>query len=380
VVLGTGRRARICVLLGLQGLSPSGVHRHPQRPQSPARTHEAGGRALQRPGRRAALSALPEHVLDKERRGGGLQRTRRGLRRANWESTHCLAQVAAYLARAGDLHGARTLVQRAELGLKSQNFERSPEFYGRAAGWIGAVFTLLGQDTDWLQRSRDKVSGGHWLAGETLRSGDRDPLDRLLTGSERQEFGTLNYVVALCIELGQPELAWELRHHFKGLSLRPAEDHLLAAMADKIGPLALEAYLAPMLEQAKGVAGGAMALARWSRFDVAAVSERLPEFLSNLDVSGLDARYGLPDFLASMAEICGRLGALDSLEPAARSCPRQRTTLVRSLALDQEERLRLRQQLVEELAQAKVLVDQHLSVLRGSAELGPPLRALESES
>lgn len=67
--------------------------------------------------------------------------------------------------------------------------------------------------------------------------------------------------------------------------------------------------------------GGALILARWSRYDVPATKERLAGFLSGLDVSSLDARYGLPDFLSSMAELCGNLGELDHLRPLFRAAP-----------------------------------------------------------
>lgn len=74
-----------------------------------------------------------------------------------------------------------------------------------------------------------------WLAGEALRGGDRDPLERLLKTSKRNDFGTLDYVVGLCIELERPELAWEFRAHFAGLSLRAAEDRILEAVAEQQG-------------------------------------------------------------------------------------------------------------------------------------------------
>ena len=285
---------------------------------------------------------------------------------ANWESAHCLAKVAAYLARHGESDSARELVQRAEGALEDQNFQRSDEFYARLAAWVGAVYELLGDGGQArLSEAQTKVSSGQthtkmavatahafagrwdeafellskvqdpwwhsqaelvWLAGEALRAGDRGLLERLLQSAGRPTFGALDYVMGLCIELKQPELAWQLRPLFKGLSLSEVEARILDAVAALHGPSAVATYLEPMLKDAleKGwPAGAASALARWSQVDPDAVRERLGAFLQSLDVSSLDARYGLPDFLSSMATLSGNLGDVDLVRPLLAAAPAQ---------------------------------------------------------
>ena len=283
---------------------------------------------------------------------------------ASWEAAHCLAKVAAYLARYGELDPARALVQRAEKALEDQNFQNSPEFFGRLAAWVGAVYALLGEECQArFEEAQAKVSSGQthtrmsvatalafagkweqalalrskvqdpwwhdqaelvWLAGEAYRAGDRGLLERVLQVAGRPTFGTLDFVMDLCIELEQPEHAWAFRSYFKGLHLGAVEARILDAVASQQGPSAVRAYLEPLLAEAlsKGrPASAASALARWSQYDPSAVRERLGSFLQDLDVSSLDARYGLPDFLSSMATLSGNLGDLSLLRPLLSAAP-----------------------------------------------------------
>jgi hypothetical protein len=189
-----------------------------------------------------------------------------------------------------------------------------------AGQWEQAIALRSKVQDPWWHDQAELV----WLAGEAYRGGDLGCLERLLQVPGRPTFGTLNFVMALCIELQQPEQAWAFRSSFEGLHLGQVEALILDAVASQQGPSAVGAYLEPVLTEALSngrPAGVVSALARWSQYDPAAARERLGAVLEHLDVSSLDRRYGLPDFLSSMAKLSGHLGDVELMRPLLAAAP-----------------------------------------------------------
>ena len=285
---------------------------------------------------------------------------------ASWDSTHALAHAAAYFARLGNEDLAEKYVARAEAGLAYEGFQSSAEFYARVAGWIGAARFHLGDrggSEKWLAEAREKIAGAQgfttmevatahafvgqwedafatmanafspwwhqlaemaWLAGEESKAAnDLAPFERLLSVA-RCEFDMFDFMVRLCVELEQPKRAWALKKYFTGISLDDGEAQIIEAIAAHHGPQSVAEVVELALEKAlkEGwTAAAARYLALWAKFEPEVAKRRLASFLDGLDVTKLDARYGLPGFLHAMTELLVRVDQRDNLLKLLESAP-----------------------------------------------------------
>lgn len=287
-----------------------------------------------------------------------------------WYTTHALAHTAAYFARLGNVELAEKYVTRAKEGLDSirvetgeENFERNGDFYAQVAGWVGAAEVALGKDGQpWLSEARAKATAegaqpNHtmevatalafcgqwdvalpmaekanrwpakemaWLAAEECKAaGDMSPLERMLKVASTGHW-LLDFTVRACIELEQAKAAWELRQYFGGISVTEAEERILDALSAQEGPEALVALLTPELDRAveeKKPTAVARYLSLLAKHAPELADKRTMEFLKNLKLTGLDARYGIPQFLTSMTDVLVRIDRTNLLAALLRANP-----------------------------------------------------------
>lgn len=290
--------------------------------------------------------------------------------RTTWYTTHALAHVAAYFARLGNFGLAEKYITRAQDGLDSiraetgeENFQRNGDFYARVAGWIGAAEVTIGKDGEpWLSDASAKaVAEGAqphhtmdvatalafcgrwddalpmakkanrwpgqeiaWLAVEECKAAeDTGPLERVLEVASPGHW-LLDFTVRACIELGQPQAAWQFRRYFSGISLTEAEERILDAVHAQQGPEAALVLFAAELDKAveEGQpAAVARHLSLLAKYAPKQADKRVMKFLKSLDLSSLDARYGIPQFLTSMTDVLVRIERTNLLTALLRANP-----------------------------------------------------------
>jgi hypothetical protein len=138
------------------------------------------------------------------------------------------------------------------------------------------------------------------------------------------EHWLLDFMVRTCIELEQPKEAWAFRRHFRDISMGEAEERILDAVAAKHGADETAKLVRPDFDKALqggNPAAAARHLSLVSRYASDLADKGAMDLLKTLDLSGLDARYGIPQFLTSMTDVLVRIDRRNLLVALLRTNP-----------------------------------------------------------